>query len=337
MIASRFGRRASWLLAASLTAGCAANGGGGISLPPSSGLGNASRAFGSASSLSGKVARGHHTFRYSGGAQPFKVPANVTSIAVDARGASGGGQVCHGSYCYPPKHYYGRGGRVHAILPVRPGETIYVFVGGAGSSTNGGFNGGGNPGAGGGSYGGGGASDVREGGKTIYDRVLVAAGGGGQGGDRDALGGRGGGRIGGDGSTYCYSSPECIGGGGGIGGNQSQGGAGGAAGQSYEPGQPGTAGTLGKGGVGGLGGCYYYYSNCGCGYANGCPGAGGGGGYFGGGGGGGGAGEYASIYGGPGGGGGGGSSWVAGRVRDFKTWPGYEKANGDGLVVFSWN
>jgi hypothetical protein len=109
------------------------------------------------------------TFYYTGGQQSFKVPRGVTAIDIVARGAAGGGD------------YFGRGGRVHAIIPVQPGETLYVFVGGKGSSASGGFNGGGNPGAGGVSNGGGGASDVREGGSSVSDRVLVGAGGGGEG------------------------------------------------------------------------------------------------------------------------------------------------------------
>lgn len=78
------------------------------------------------------------TFTYTGKAQTFKVPAHVTEINVVARGAAGGGS------------YFGHGGRVYASIPVRSGETLYVFVGGAahgvtGRTTSlGGFNGGGN-------------------------------------------------------------------------------------------------------------------------------------------------------------------------------------------------
>ena len=99
------------------------------------------------------------TFDYTGAKQAFKVPAGVNSIAVVARGAAGAGQAVG-----KIKYYGGRGGRVSALLPVRPGEVLYVFVGGAGSSTSGGFNGGGSPGSDnfGQDYGGGGASDVRE-------------------------------------------------------------------------------------------------------------------------------------------------------------------------------
>jgi Glycine rich protein len=280
---------------------------------------------------------GNKTFKYTGAQQSFTVPTGVTRITVVARGAAGGGEKCIGSYCYPHNlDYFGRGGRVYAIIPVRPGETLYVDVGGQGSDAAGGFDGGGKPGPGGGSYGGGGASDVREGGDSLSNRVLVAGGGGGQGGSRDAVGGRGGGAIGGNGGSYCYRGSSCIGGGAGAGGTQRQGGSGGEGGDSYEPGQPGNPGTFGIGGNGGSGGCYYGSGNCGCGYANGCPGAGGGGGYYGAGGGGGGAGEYASIYGGPGGGGGGGSSYIEPSATKFHSWQGWKNATSNGLVVFSW-
>lgn len=108
------------------------------------------------------------TFHHTGRAQDFKVPAGVTQITVLALGAHGAGS---------PAAY---GGRVHAVIPVTPGETLLVFVGGDASGTGGGFNGGGNGGDEG-SYagtGGGGASDVREGGRELSDRVLVAGGGG---------------------------------------------------------------------------------------------------------------------------------------------------------------
>ena len=286
---------------------------------------------------SDRAPTGNKTFKYTGAEQSFKVPAGVTKTTVVARGAAGGG--ASGTDSGYPYQYFGRGGRVYAIIPVKTGQTLYVFVGGQGSEAAGGFNSGGNPGPGGGSYGGGGASDVRQGGDSLNDRIVVAGGGGGQGGSRDAVGGRGGGAIGGSGGSYCYRGSSCIGGGPGTGGTQNLGGSGGEggnSGSSYERGQAGTSGTFGSGGSGGSGGCYYGSGNCGCSYANGCPGAGGGGGYYGGGGGGGGAGEYASIYGGPGGGGGGGSSYIEPSAIKFHSWQGWKKATTNGLVVFSW-
>ncbi|MGB6520042.1 MAG: hypothetical protein WBE79_16230, partial [Candidatus Cybelea sp.] len=167
----------------------------------------------------------HRTFTYTGKAQVFKVPAHVTEINVVALGAAGAG----GSYTSGGS-YFGRGGRVYATIPVRPGETLHVFVGGeahgliGGTLSLGGFNGGGNGCA---AYGGGGASDVRHGGDGLSDRVLIAAGGGGQGYAADSapppdFGGGGGGQIGETGGTG-YS-----GGVGGAGGTQRKGGSGGA-------------------------------------------------------------------------------------------------------------
>jgi hypothetical protein len=101
----------------------------------------------------------HKTINYTGGAQHFTVPSGVRNLDIVARGAAGAGN--------PPA----RGGRVHATIPVTPGEKLWVFVGGAASGQIGGFNGGANggpygyascPGCSG--YGGGGASDVRQGG-----------------------------------------------------------------------------------------------------------------------------------------------------------------------------
>ena len=132
----------------------------------------------------------HHTFRFTGAKETFKVPSGVNSITVDVHGAAGA------PYPYGFRYYHkghGRGGRVHATIRVSPGETLYVFVGGKGSATPGsgggtGFNGG----AAGGlypycqrsgnncyGYGGGGASDIRKGGDLLADRIVVAGGGGG--------------------------------------------------------------------------------------------------------------------------------------------------------------
>src|SRR5579863_2527493 len=56
-----------------------------------------------------------HTFKYTGAEQSFKVPRGVFSITVVARGAAGGGIGYYRSHS-------GRGGRVFATIPVRPGE-----------------------------------------------------------------------------------------------------------------------------------------------------------------------------------------------------------------------
>jgi hypothetical protein len=264
------------------------------------------------------MATQHETFNYTGAEQSFKVPAAVTRIDVDARGAAGTGHKP--GYIGSP----GNGGRVTATIPVQAGQTLDVFVGGKGSGETGGFNGGGNGGGGSAcSYGsgGGGASDVRQHGDTLSDRILVAGAGGGVGsnfGSGAINGGGGGGKKGGNGENG--ASPG--GGGGGEGGSQSKGGAGGHAGAArHGHGHRGHAGVLGIGGNGGT-----------CGYTRyvGGSGGGGGGGYYGGGAGGG--GSYLEQ----GGGGGGGSSYVESSATNVHFVRGWKKATGNGLVVFSW-
>lgn len=139
-----------------------------------------------------------YTFNYTGSPQLFVVPQGCnTSVHVDAYGAQGGGNAVSPG---------GLGGRVQADIPVVPGESLYVYVGGTGDVTGtAGYNGGGtgiggnaqNPGSGGG-----GASDVRKGGTTLNDRWVVAgAGGGGMENGGAATGGAGGGLIGGNGAA----------------------------------------------------------------------------------------------------------------------------------------
>lgn len=198
-------------------------------------------------------------FGLTGADQPWPVPAGVTSVDVTALAASGGCALA------------GWGGEAIATVPVMPGDTLHVFVGGTGACSvaatlPGGYNGGGNKftDAGnsweGGS--GGGATDVRRNGIALGDRVIVAGGGGGQGWGGQA--GHGGGIQG----ETCNG----VGGGcndvtcGGRGGTQMAGGIGGFCYDGCE-GQPG---ALGQGGT-----------------SDGCAaaGGGGGGGYYGGGGG----------------------------------------------------
>jgi hypothetical protein len=267
---------------------------------------------------------GSKAFTYTGKEQSFSVPAHVTKIKVVALGAAGAG------------HNGGRGGRTTATISVTPGETLAVFVGGEGSEMRGGFNGGG-PGLPGGhcscaGFGGGGASDVRVGGDALSDRILIAAGGAGEGGgngtaDGEGEGGGGGGLTGGLGGGGPYNFQN---GGGGFGGTQTAGGSGAVAGTDCEKysGAPGLNGTLGDGGSGGAGG----KSN---GHSAGGGGGGGGGGYYGGGGGGGGCGGY-THYNNGGGGGGGGSSYIDPSATGGQTWTGWKKATANGEVVFSW-
>ncbi len=280
----------------------------------------------------------HKTFRYVGKKQSFKVPRGVTQIRVIALGGDGGGSSATA-----------RGGRVSAILPVKPLERLWIYVGGAGTLTAGGFNGGAPGGQNGfgrtDGYGGGGASDVREGGGALGDRILVAGGGGGQGGFDDknyGVGGAGGAKTGGTGGigSGSYGYEKCAGtslprgdyyggygGCPGIGGTQSAGGIGGAGGTG--PLCYGTGGSNGALGLGGDG------ANEGSGsYECGGYGGGGGGGYYGGGGGGEGA-SYGSSPIGGGGGGGGGSSYVENAGADAHMWQGW-KQDRFGIVVLDW-
>ena len=226
------------------------------------------------------------TFICTGGEQTYVVPNNVTSLVVDAVGGSGRGTETHG-----------KGGRAQGTITVTPGETLYIYAGGAGSITGiGGYNGGGSANAGAVGMGGGGASDVRRGGNGLANRVIVAGGGGGGG---AASGGSPKTDTGGAAGGTTGSNGEDSSGGGGAGGTASAGGAKGAGSSVHS-----TAGALGTGGHGGGGG------------------GGGGGGYYGGGGGNG--PDDSDFY---GAGGGGGSSLIPGGGT---TTAGYNALSGPG-------
>jgi len=232
------------------------------------------------------------------GEYPFTVPSGITAlhaVLVGGQGGNGGGgQSGSGGY----------GAVVIATIPVVPGATLYVEVGGNGGAFGGyritsvgGYNGGASTydaGAGGG------ASDIRtcasaattcvSASDTLHSRLLVAGGGGGGGlaGNSVAGGGGNADQPGATASTYRYTP----GGGGGGAGTTTAGGAGGAGGADPSPFVSGTPGQDGSFGAGGAGGGFEQ------------AGGGGGGGYYGGGGGG-------SANGASGGGGGGGASFVA--------------------------
>ncbi|MFB0630570.1 Ig-like domain-containing protein [Streptomyces sp. AB3(2024)] len=244
------------------------------------------------------------TFNYTGSADSFTVPAGVTQVGFDAKGASGGA----GTSLFNPGGTGAAGAEVTGSLAVTPGQTLQVNVGGAGgngtqggSPGTGGFNGGAN---GGGTVdgqntggGGGGASDVRSGTFDLASRQVTAgggAGGGGGGGDGVGGGGGAGGQSGADGTAGA--------GGGGAGGGGATPTTPGAAGGNGGPGVLGTGGTGGtslQGGGGGGGGVY---------------------------GGGGGAGEFGSA----GGGGGGSSAAPAGST--FST----GVNTGNGIVILTY-
>eukprot|EP01032_Pedospumella_encystans_P010971 gene10971-12798_t len=135
----------------------------------------------------------------------FVVPAGVTRITAYLYGASGGTVVDDISGTIRTG-FGGMGGTVSANIPVVPGETLQLNIGGrggAGGPSGAGFNGGGQgcallseP-----SGGGGGASDVRRTPFTLNQRLAVAGGGGGGYSHFAANGGAGGYPAGGIGST----------------------------------------------------------------------------------------------------------------------------------------
>ena len=237
----------------------------------------------------------------------FPVPPAVTHLSVLVVGGNGGmgqGNVAGGI-----------GATERALLTVKPGQKLYVEVGGNGGPAGGdagdgigGYNGGGNAGetfivfTGSSTSGaGGGASDIRTmpavcppnvpNCGTLASRLVVAAGGGGGGGTITATGGTGGAAdMNGTGGEQ--DSAQDLPGGAGSRGTVQGGGAVGSTGVQ------GSAGTLGQGGGGATN--------------TGGSGGGGGGGLYGGGGGGGGDAHFLgpgfNNYVGSGGGGGGGGA-----------------------------
>ena len=152
---------------------------------------------------------GQQVLSYTGGDQQFIVPAGVTALTVQAWGAGGGGgDSLPGA----------AGGYAEATIPVTPGSTLTIVVGGRGiplppssSPVAGGYGGGGDSGT---LYGrelggsGGGLSGVFSGGATMtfdatgQSRALVIAGGGAGGSARwDHSSGQFGGNTGAGGGT----------------------------------------------------------------------------------------------------------------------------------------
>ena len=193
-------------------------------------------------------------FSYTGNEQTWNVPADVSEIKLEVWGAQGG---TYSSYTG------GLGGYSVGTLSNLSGVTsLKVYVGGAGTtSTTAGYNGGGAGVSSG--RGGGGATDIRLGGSTLYDRIIVAGGGGGAGVSYGNTypAGCGGGEYGGDG-YYNYTNGTYV-----TGTNRDGGGATQTSGGISWNSISSTQGTFGQGGNA------YNYS---CG--------GGGGGWYGGGG-----------------------------------------------------
>ena len=211
------------------------------------------------------------TFIFTGAAQSWTVPPNVTKILVDAYGAQGGDKNTTAG---------GFGGRMQAIIKVTPGETLHIMVGGKPSGISAVYGNGGNAGTNTNNTSnqaaaGGGMTALFRNSIDMANVLLVAGGGGG------AATGRIGGHAGGLVGRVSISDFDR----GGKGGTQT---AGGARGSDFD-GQftPPTAGSFGFGGRGGSitevtwssgggGGAGYYGGGGGAGGGN-FFGAGGGG------------------------------------------------------------
>jgi PKD repeat protein len=205
----------------------------------------------------GAIGSNTQTLSYTGGMQTWTVPPGVCTIRIETWGAQGGD---------PGTGRAGQGGYAKGELAVTGGETLYVYVGGAGSTSAGGWNGGGGHSGSTTEFGGGGgASDVRRGGTSLNQRIIVAGGGGGAGSTcpsaAGTYGGHGGGLTGGNPSGSCNSGSQPTPG--------TQNGGGSPGGYDCNP--YCTAGAFGVGGTAG--------GSCGCGAVGG-----GGGGWYGGGG-----------------------------------------------------
>ena len=250
------------------------------------------------------------TFSYTGAAQTWTVPAGVNSATFALSGGSGRD--------YRPGYgaLGGNGALVTATLPVVPGETLSINVGGEGNyeSATGVFGGGGAGNLSG--AGGGGATDVRRG-VGLADRLLVAGGGGGAGAVKANYNGGDSGQAAPEGA-YPSSGRS-----GKPGSDTRAGAGGGGSGFDSGPGAGvgGSDGGLGQGGMGGHG-------------ENGQQdGGGGGGGVYGGGGG---AGGYITTVGGQPyvlpafGGGGGGSKTAGGTLVD-----GANDGAGSAVITFA--
>lgn len=213
------------------------------------------------------------TFYFSGAPVDFIVPDTTTVITATLVGGAGGGEDID---------YVPAGGRVVVQFPVTPGETLRLRVGGDGgrvipttSPAPGGWNGGAPGGSGAVNghspgYGGGGATDIRQGGDTLADRIAAAGGGGGNSGEGwSYAGGAGGPGTGESGHSSTYetatsghtiTAPVSIANyWGGKGGSSTAGGDGGPGGGDDGARGVGGAGadnSTGNGGGGGGGGWY---------------------------------------------------------------------------------
>ena len=228
-------------------------------------------------------------FDYVGSLESFTIE-NSGIYKVELWGAEGGKASTYKS---------GKGAYTVGFINYSVGDILYINVGGQGVTasatstlTVGGYNGGGGAYYSAGT--GGGATDIRFGGNSLNDRIMVAAGGGGAGIFSEAeTGGAGGTLVGMDGGNYISSNGDNNGYHGGTGGTQIAGGVFGDywTGSQRENCFLGKSGSFGFGGAGGYEVTYEHGAGAG------------GGGYYGGGGG-----SERN------GGGAGGSSYISGHI-----------------------
>ena len=173
-----------------------------------------------------------YEYDYTGEEQTFTAPKSGY-YKLETWGAQGGDRGNNNG---------GKGGYSTGIIHLEENETIYIYVGGNGT-TNNGYNGGGLlPGL---NIYGGGATDIRVKDNTLYNRVIVAGGGGSVGSTSNA-GGVGGGTTGGNAiGNYGIAA---------TGGTQTSGGFGKNAGSFGQGGN----GVNSNGGYGGTGGGGWY-------------------------------------------------------------------------------
>lgn len=184
---------------------------------------------------------------YSGSKKTVTLPAGTYKL--ECWGAQGGNNASSTSYGTGGKGGYSVG----TLTLTDKATTLYLYAGGAGTSSTsstayaGGFNGGGQSVSYAGS--GGGASDIRIGTDTLYYRVIVAGGGGGAQGRAStsykASGGAGGGTSGQQGGYYGTDVNYTSNNYGGAPGTQT------AAGTVGNSSYGNTAGSFGTGGTGG--------------------------------------------------------------------------------------
>jgi prepilin-type N-terminal cleavage/methylation domain-containing protein len=203
------------------------------------------------------VIQSTYTYDYTSGVQTLVVPA-TGNYTLEVYGAQGG------------KSNGGKGGSSIGTAYLTHGQTLYIYVGGAGAPGpqpygtyvwSGGWNGGGGCQCSSSEGTGGGGTDIRLNGMDLTNRIIVAGGGGGGG---DSISGGSGGGLSGDSASYnsyrAYGGTQTAGGdiggvlgsGGSAMGNSNGGGGGGYYGGGIISGINFAPGAGGSGYIGGV-------------------------------------------------------------------------------------